>query len=126
MDEAALNLLTTIRKHYPNIKLMLNRGFQALPQAAHLIDMSLAESIMVSAGTEKKQASYFPEHVTQEFSDILKRAQTVNPKLKVYSLDYWNPDDKKTLKDIYKKQRSRGFVPYVTTIDLMRHSPEPN
>lgn len=125
MDEAAIGLLATIRKHYPRIKIMVNRGFHILPEIAPYIDMSLAESIMVNFHTNSNEPQYFDEAVTQEYVDIIKQAQGENPKLRVYSLDYWPPSNVEEVKNIYKKQRARGYVPYVTTIDLMQENKEP-
>jgi endo-alpha-1,4-polygalactosaminidase (GH114 family) len=48
-----------------------------------------------------------------------------NPNIKIYAVDYWNPKDNKTIKKIYAKQRSYGFVPYVATIDLQSVVAEP-
>ncbi|MDG1287154.1 MAG: endo alpha-1,4 polygalactosaminidase [Rickettsiales bacterium] len=125
MDQAAVDLLATIRRHYPKIKIMLNRGFPVLPEVVPYIDMVLAESIMVNFKTNSTQAKYFPEAVTQEYVAAITAAQKVNPDLKVYSLDYWPISDEKEVRDIYKKQRERGYVPYVTTIDLMEEHEEP-
>ena len=125
MDEAAIDLVATIRKHYPNIKIMLNRGFHVLPQVAKHLDMSLAESIMVNYKPNAKEVKYWDEAVTKEYTDIIDHAKKVNTDLKIYALDYWPPEESKELKKIYQKHRDRGYVPYVTTIDLMQETPEP-
>lgn len=88
MDKAAVNLLATIRKHYPKVKIMLNRGFHVLPEVAPFIDMVLAESIMVNFKNDSKEPQYFPESVTQEYAAIIEQAKKKNSELKVYSLDY--------------------------------------
>ena len=125
MDSAAINLLATIRKHYPDITVMLNRGFHVLPEVAPFIDKVLAESIMVNFKTSSKQPEYFSESVTQEYEGIIDEAKKQNPALKLYSLDYWPPEDTAKVKDIYQIQRARGYIPYVTTIELMQEHEEP-
>lgn len=125
MDSSAINLLATIRKHYPNIKIMLNRGFHVLPEVAPYIDMVLAESIMVNFNTDSESPQYFDEAVTQEYVNIINEAKKDNPHMKVYSLDYWPSEDEEAVRTIYAKQRARGYIPYVTTIDLMQEHAEP-
>ncbi len=125
MDQAAIDLIGAIRQHYPDIKIMVNRGFQVLPKVAPSIDMVLAESIMVDFKNNSTEAKYFPESVTEGVVSIITGAKKVNNDLKVYSLDYWPIADEAEVKNIYMKQRERGYVPYVSTIDLMEEYGEP-
>lgn len=125
MDRAAINLIRTIRKHYPYVKIMVNRGFQVLPEIAPYVDMVLAESIMVNFKTDSKEPAYFDEKITQYYMDIISKAQARNSAVKVYSLDYWPPSEGGEVKKIYQAQRARGYIPYVTTIDLMAEHGEP-
>ncbi len=125
MNEAALKLLCDIRKAHPNVKLMLNRGFDVLTQAAPCIDMVLAESTRTDlqlSGSKK------PKLVSDEdynwYVGKLREAQLAAPNLKVYSLDYWPMTDSKGVARIYAEQRANGFIPYVSTIDLQKVYPE--
>lgn len=115
-QEAAIRLIRTIRLHYPQIKIMVNRGFSILPHIAEAIDMVLAESIYINSN----------EKVYQEISDQLHSLKQSNPDLELYSLDYWDPSDPKGIKALYDKQRKEGFIPYVTTPELNQIIPEPD
>ncbi len=126
MNDAAVKLLCDIRKAHPNIKLMLNRGFDVLTQAAPCIDMVLAESTRTDlqlSGAKK------PKLLSDEdygwYVGKLKEAKAAAPALKVYSLDYWPIKDKEGVARIYAEQRANGFIPYVSTIDLQHVYPEP-
>lgn len=125
MDEAAIDLIATIRKHYPKVKVMLNRGFHVLPEVAPFIDMSLAESIVVNYQGESKEPTFFPSEVTESYVKIIDQAKQINPALKIYSLEYWPVSDVEKIKAIYAQQRERGYIPYVTSIDLMQEFAEP-
>ena len=64
----------------------------------------------------------------EEYDDsvaLLRKAQSRNPALAVYTLDYWDPDDAAGIARIYAMQRASGFIPYVATIGLDRIVPEP-
>ena len=48
----------------------------------------------------------------------MQSALQQNKKLKVFSLDYWYPEDSKMIAQIYSVETDNGFSPYVATIDL--------
>jgi polysaccharide biosynthesis protein PelA len=56
---------------------------------------------------------------------LLKRARQANPKLRICSLDYWDPDARKEIRRIYRVERANGFAPYVATRELDRVVREP-
>lgn len=125
MKEAAINLLKEIRLQYPGIKLMLNRGFEVMPEAADQIDMLLLESTLTDTDSNPKKPKLVPENIYQELVEEAKAAQKAAPNLKIYALDYWQPEDKEGVRNIYATQRGNGFIPYVATIDLQRVVEEP-
>ena len=113
MREAAADLIRSIRARYPDIKIMLNRGFDILPQVAGNIDMVMAETIYTDWQPGKKNPVLQPQEEYAAYVTTLKEAQRVSPTLKVYSLDYWPSKDEKQVRAIYARQRSEGFIPYV-------------
>lgn len=125
MTDAMANLIRTIRLHYPQTKLIMNRGFEILPQVEPYIDMVLAESIFAdydfTAGTYK----LVPQNQYQELVRVLQTAKQRRPQLTVLTLDYWNPDDAAGITRIYRAQRANGFHPYVATVELDRIIEEP-
>ena len=121
----AIRLIRDIRTHYPSAKIMLNRGFEILPQVAGVIDFALAESILSQTDVSSGQSRLFPAHTFHLAVSKLKEAQRIAPKLTIYTLDYWNQDDVQGIGKLYAIQRSYGFRPYVTTPDLRTHTPEP-
>ena len=125
MTEAAIDLVRTIRKHYPRIKIMLNRAYEILPQVAGDVDMVLGESMYADYDFKSKTYRRVPRQMYQQQIAYLKQATRLNPELKVFTLDYWEPSDKEGIAAIYREQRSHGFIPYVATVALDRIVPEP-
>ena len=56
---------------------------------------------------------------------ILQAAKARRPKLRIMTLDYWDPEDAEGVSRIYREQRANGFEPYVATIKLDRIVTEP-
>jgi polysaccharide biosynthesis protein PelA len=104
---------------------MMNRGYATLPQVAESIDMILAEDMMTAYDFQNKKYILLPESQVEENWATIGAAQKINPKLGVYSLDYWDPDDPEQIKKIYSQMREVGYVPYVATIKLDKIIPEP-
>jgi uncharacterized protein (TIGR01370 family) len=125
MKDAMVNLIKTIRLHYPEMPIMLNRGIDLLPQVAKDINIVVAENILVDHDFENNTDKFVPDEQYQNDVKRLKEAQKINPKLEVYTLDYWNPKDTEGIKKIYAIQRKNGFNPYVSTVELNKIIPEP-
>lgn len=120
MKMAALNLIKAIRHHYPSITIMMNRAYEILPEAAPYVDMQLGESTLTDYNFGKKTYEMVNAPLYQKQVKMLQLAKRINPKLKVYTLDYWNPEDKEQIKNIYNTQEQNGFYPYVSTVMLDR------
>jgi len=125
MQAAAANLIRSIRKQFPDMKIMLNRGFDILPLIAGEIDYALAESICAQTELAIGQSTLLPESAYRKSVDMLQQMKRKAPQLKLYTLDYWNMEDAKGVHSIYRQQREAGFIPYVSTPDLRKHTPEP-
>jgi len=125
MREAAASLISSIRVRYPTIKIMLNRGFEVLPQVAEEIDMVMAETIYTDWQPGKKPVLQ-PKQEVDAYAATLAEVKHIAPALKIYSIDYWPSADTKQVAAIYAHQRQAGFVPYVApALDLQTIGSEP-
>jgi uncharacterized protein (TIGR01370 family) len=126
MTPAAAKLVRMIRQNYPQIKIMVNRAYEILPEIGGHIDYVLGESVYSSYDFKEKKPRQSSrndyEHQIKLLSDLKKRF----PKLQIMSLDYWDPADTKGVATIYSTQRANGFIPYVSTIELNRVVEEPS
>ena len=118
MKNAAVHLIKTIRKNYPNMKIMMNRAYQILPEVIFDINYELGECVYSDYNFETKKYNKTSKDDYKYQVEILQKAKKKNPELEIYTLDYWYPEDKKTIKEIYDIEIKNGFIPYVSTIDL--------
>lgn len=125
MTEAAVRLVHTIRRHYPHIRIMMNRAYSLLPELAHDIDIVLGESVYARHDANLKTYALVPEGEYRAQVDLLKGAQKRNPDLQVFTLDYWRTDQPEMIRKIYALQRENGFHPYVSTVKPDAVLPEP-
>jgi uncharacterized protein (TIGR01370 family) len=125
MREAAVRLVRSIRERYPQAVLMVNRGYALMPELATSIDILMGESVVGTFDTRTKAYQrQSPGDVEWQVTQ-LQQAKARNPRLQIFTLDYWDPSDRDGVRAIYREQRSRGFAPYVSTPLLDRVIAEP-
>lgn len=125
MRDAAVRLVRTIRLHYPDTLIMLNRAYLILPEVATSIDMALGESSYTDYDFATGAYDYCESALYSWQAERLEDARAANPRLELMTLDYWDPEDAAGVARIYARQRARGFAPYVATIALDRIHQEP-
>lgn len=125
MIDAAVDLLGQIRRTFPRITVMLNRGYALLPRAAGSVDLVLGEAMASRWNFATKQYEFTTPDDWDWQAQRLKAAQAANPALRLTTLDYWNPADPATIAELYAKERRAGFHPYVATLALDRLHQEP-
>lgn len=125
MREAAIRLVKAIRRHYPDLTLMMNRGYDLLPAVERDVDAVLAESLHGTYDFTTKQYRRVAPADTDAQLAVLRAARARRPSLRLYALEYWNPEDRDGVAELYRTARAAGFEPYVATIELDRLVPEP-
>ncbi|MBA4274152.1 MAG: hypothetical protein C0436_00720 [Alphaproteobacteria bacterium] len=122
---ASVTLIREIRTSFPNMKIMLNRGFEILDPVSGYIDYALAESTFSKYENDGKKPMIWDHSAQRPIVEMLRRAMRKNPQLKIYTLDYWDMNDVQGVQFVYQVQRLRGFIPYVATPDLRSTHAEP-
>lgn len=120
MIEAATDLVRSLRQAFPQIRIMVNRGYELLPQIAPLIDILLGESVYTTYDPQSKSYVRVQAPQYQEQVRLMREALRWNPRLRICSLDYWDPSDIREIRHIYQVERANGFAPYVATRELDR------
>lgn len=118
MRESILEFLRTVRTRYPKIHICMNRGLDLLPEAAPLINSLLIEDLSFEYDFEKKEYRAVQPQVRQALVAAARKGLAANPALTVLTLDYATPDQKERIKSAISYSRSKGFVPYVSTLAL--------
>jgi len=125
MQDALVRIIKQMRARYPDMKIMLNRGFPLLEKVGGDIDMVLAESIYPTSAAQSNTSPPLPDESYQNYVTMLIAAQKKVPYLKIYTLDYLEKDNIEGMKNIYKTQRQQGFIPYVGPSGLQAILAEP-
>ncbi len=125
MQQGAIALLKATRKAFPDMPIMLNRGFDILPEVAPEIDMLLGESVLTDYDFTTEKSHFRSDADMEYLKAVIAKGYTANRNLRVFSLNYWPPESKSIRQQLYDMEREKGHVPYVATIDLFRHIPEP-
>lgn len=125
MTAAATNLVRGLRESFPRIRIMMNRGYDLFPAIAPFIDILLGESVYTTYDANDRGYVHVPAAQYDEQVRLLKQARSANPKLRICSLDYWDPTARKQIRRIYQVERANGFAPYVATRELDRVVREP-
>ena len=120
MAAAAVDLVKSVRKRWPDMPIIMNRGYALLPDLVNDIDAVVAESLMTTYDGGARAYKWIDPKTLAEHIKLLAPRKTRTPPLPVLSLDYWNPDDPATIREIYRLERSLGASPYVGTIALDR------
>ncbi len=113
---AAIRLL---KQRYPGARLILNRGFEILPEVAPLVHAVAAESLFGGWDNSKKGGKRYTQ-VSANDRDWLKTALLKvrdSTGLPVIVIDYAKPD-RAVRRDLANKIRAEGFIPYVSDGDL--------
>lgn len=125
MREAAISLVRDIRRKYPSLTLMVNRGYAVLPDIAGSVDIVLGESVIGSFDGETGAYKRMSDADIEWQVSALRAAKARHETLKVFTLDYWDPKDGAGVARLYREQRANGFAPYVSTPMLDAVVPEP-
>lgn len=118
MRSAAAQLVKLIHIYFPDVYLMINRAYLILPDVGDQIHAVLGESLYTDYDFETKTYSKVKHTLYLKQVQILQNFMKKFPHVEVYSLDYWDPKDFKTIQEIYAEERKNGFRPYVSTIEL--------
>ncbi|MBF0383787.1 MAG: hypothetical protein HQL69_22450, partial [Magnetococcales bacterium] len=110
----------TIRARYPNIVIMMNRGYELLPGIGGVLDMVLGEAVYSRYDFATKEYRLVPEDEYRQQVKILHEARKKFSNLTIHTLDYWQEEDRGVIKSIYEEKSKNGFHPYVSTINLDR------
>jgi hypothetical protein len=113
MRQSVVRLIQSIRKHYPDLLLIGNRGFSILDEIAGSLDAILFEAFSSHYTNGQYQTWKNDEWAWTEH--MAKLLQTIYGKCTILALDYADPEDL-TLHSLAKERsQAFGFLSFVTT-----------
>jgi hypothetical protein len=110
-------VIKALKRRYPDAKLILNRGFEILPQVHEDVFAVAAESLF--RGWDPETKAYRP--VTAADRDwLLARLKQVRTgyRLPVIVIDYGAPAKRKLARETAQRISQLGFIPWVSDHDL--------
>ncbi len=115
--EGLVAVIRRVKKAYPSARIMLNRGFNILPQIHELIDAVAFESLF--RGWDAGQ-SQFTEVNEEDRFYLLDKAQNIMKTygLPVVSIDYVPGADRALMRSTADRIKHLGLIPWVTTPSL--------
>lgn len=116
-EAGLVRVVQALRAAFPEAKLILNRGFEILPQVAAQVDMVAAESLY--RGWDQARLHYQPVPEADR-AWLLGQLDQVRGRhrLPVLAIDYVPPGDRALARETARRIRAHGFIPWVTTPEL--------
>lgn len=112
-QQALINLIRTMHHRFPGIKLILNRGFELLPDVANYVVAVVAESLFQRWNTASNSYS----DVTGPDRDwLLKKLNQVRDQygLQIIVIDYVSPKQRRLAREVAVRITALGFTPWVS------------
>lgn len=116
-EAAMVKLIRAIRKKYPSIYLIVNRGFAILEQVGDAIDGVVAESVFSIFNFETKTARLRTQAELQTQLDQLRTLRRTFD-VEVLTLDYLAHAANSEIAAVTQRARQEGFIPYISTVQL--------
>lgn len=114
---ALANIVRAIHLRFPGVKLLLNRGFDALPEIGHLAVGLVAESLFQGWNASKEMYVDVTESDRRWLVEQLNSAAT-RYGLPITVIDYVSPQEPELARDTAMRIRALGFTPWVAKPSL--------
>lgn len=117
-QEGIVAIIKSIKKKYPHAELILNRGFEIIPEVYPLVSRMTVESVF--SGWDNKKKQYFIVS-SEEREAVLHEMQAVQKLgIPITIIDYVAPNHEKQVLEIANKISQLGYSPWITNSDLTK------
>jgi uncharacterized protein (TIGR01370 family) len=118
--EAAVRLVEDLRRARPDMVIAVNRALPVLGEIALCLDLLVLEGLSsIYGGPEAGYVPVEPEE-RRRLLDWLEAGLAKRPRLPVLTLDYAPEDRPDLVQEALGRALRKGFVPYVSTLELDR------
>ncbi|MFQ5603955.1 MAG: endo alpha-1,4 polygalactosaminidase [bacterium] len=117
-QQSMIALIRAIRKRFPDIFIIANRGFSLLDEMGRDIDGIVAESLFTTILFQAEQGMKL--RPPSEYQPVVEQLVAAQKKfnLLIFTLDYLAPENQQAIQSIIQKARNLNFVPYISTAKL--------
>lgn len=116
--EGLLTLLRRVHQQFPGAKLILNRGFDLLPETRAFVSAVLLESYY--RGLNQKLGYSAVTNKERQWLDK-QLAYAKKEKIDIIVVDYMDELHSEAARKLVKKLQDKGFIPYVGDRHLLRY-----
>jgi hypothetical protein len=106
-----------VKRRWPDARLILNRGFEVLPDIHQYVWMVAAESLFRGWDADHQRYIEVSKDDRSWLQGQLDKVRN-DYKLPVLIIDYLPAKERKLARETAQKIQDAGFIPYVTTFDL--------
>ncbi len=117
-DEALVALVSELRTAYPEVEIVVNRGFRWLDSLSQQIDGMMVESVYQTFVGNMGDYGYKPVPTSTTKLLELQIEKAMNQGLDVYVVDYVDPLQPEIAEATDEKIRDLGAIPFLTTPEL--------
>jgi len=113
-EKAMAELIRAIRKRYPKIYLIANRGYSIVGEIGGEIDALLAESTFTTIDFKNETVEILRP---PDYDPVVSRLKIIQKQfnLTILTLDYVAAEKTVVIQSILSLSRDSGFIPYVST-----------
>ncbi|KTD76286.1 bifunctional glycoside hydrolase 114/ polysaccharide deacetylase family protein [Legionella waltersii] len=112
-----VDFIKSVKKKYPDAKLILNRGFEIIPNVHEEIEAVAAESLFSEWVPKSKTYRPVPEKSMRWLLNALQKVKT-EFQLPIIVIDYLPVNEKQQARELAKKIDQLGFIPWVANGSL--------
>ncbi len=111
--QGLVRLIATLRRHYPQAHIFLNRGFELLPKVHGQVDGVVVESVF--KGWDQVQQRYY-DVASKDSTWLLAQMRSIRQQyhLPVIALDYCDPQQPACASNDVERLRRENLIPYVS------------
>lgn len=118
MQEKGLaDFISRLHQRFPGMKILLNRGFEVIPDVHDQVDGIVAESLFQRWDPAKRIYTAVPEEDRRWLKETLQEIHT-SYRLPVHVIDYVDPANRNLARETARKIEDLGFTPWVTNASL--------
>lgn len=115
--KAMIKLVSQIRTKYPDLIIISNNGFAILDEIASYLDGALVEDVYMMIDFEKNIYKKVP-HKERKSKERLLIDLKKKYNLPIFTIDYVNQHDKKSIRWCLRLSKKQGFKPYAAEKNL--------
>lgn len=112
-EQGMIRAIRLLKSRYPDARLILNRGFEILPQIKELVTAVAAESLFQSWNNRSRRYESVNEADRAWLSKQLVQVRD-ELGLPVIVIDYVAPENRERAREVAAKIKAYGFIPWVS------------